>query len=120
MSDSSRVTSFTDRHLQTHVGVITRSKPKTATVDTVNEAGVPGYSMTNWNGVVAPSGLPASLAARLVADVTQIMKEPRTQEKVAALGAEIEILAGEDFERKMRQEVAAWTQVVKATGIKPD
>lgn len=94
--------------------------PMLADVPTANEAGVTGYSMTNWNGIVAPAGLPAPLAKRLVADMTRVMKDPRMVEKVSALGAEIELLTADDFERKLRQEIVSWTQVVKATGVKAD
>ena len=87
---------------------------------TVAEAGVPGYSMTNWNGLVAPAGLPAALAARMQADMVTVLKEKRTVDKVAALGAEIELLNSDEFEKKLRSEIASWTQVVKATGVKAD
>ncbi|MEJ7930479.1 tripartite tricarboxylate transporter substrate binding protein [Ramlibacter sp. AN1015] len=94
--------------------------PLLPNVPTASEAGVTGYTMTNWNGIVAPAGLPAPLADRLVADMARVMKDPRTLEKVAALGAEVELLAADDFERKLRQEIVSWTQVVKATGVKAD
>ncbi len=87
---------------------------------TANEAGVAGYSMTNWNGMVAPAGLPAPLAARLQADMMAVLKDKRTLDKVAALGAELEPLGPEEFEKKLRNEIVSWTQVVKATGVKAD
>lgn len=87
---------------------------------TANEAGVAGYSMTNWNGMVGPAGLPALLVAKLQADMTTVLKDKRTLEKVAALGAELELLGPDDFDKKLRNEIVSWTQVVKATGVKAD
>ncbi|RYF35677.1 MAG: tripartite tricarboxylate transporter substrate binding protein, partial [Comamonadaceae bacterium] len=87
---------------------------------TAAEAGVAGYDMTNWNGIVAPAGLPAPLVAKLQADMLAVLKDKRTLERVAALGAELEPLGSEEFEKKLREEIASWTQVVKATGVKVD
>lgn len=89
-------------------------------VPTANEAGVAGYSMKNWNGFVAPAGLPAPLAAKIQNDMIAILKDKRSLDRIAALGAELEVLRSDEFEKKLRGEIASWTQVVKATGAKAD
>lgn len=89
-------------------------------VPTASEAGVTGYSMKNWNGFVAPAALPAALAKKIQNDMIAILKDKRTIDRVVALGAELEILTGDEFDKKLRGEIASWTQVVKATGAKTD
>ncbi len=89
-------------------------------VPTVNEAGVPGYSMVNWNGFVGPAGLSSAIVSKLQSDMTAVLKEQRSSDRIAAMGAEIEILASDDFERKLRTEIGLWTRIVKAAGVKMD
>lgn len=86
---------------------------------TVAEAGVSGYVLTNWNGLVAPANLADPLTAKIQSDILRILKDPRTIEKVAALGAELEPLGSKAFEDKLLAEIGSWTEVVKAAGIKP-
>lgn len=92
--------------------------PQLPGVPTADEAGVKGYSMTNWNGFAAPASLPRAIATKIEADLRAVLKEPRTLERIAALGAEVQILGASDFEKKLRAEVDSWTQVVKATGTR--
>jgi tripartite-type tricarboxylate transporter receptor subunit TctC len=87
---------------------------------TVAEAGVEAYSLTNWNGLVAPAQLPGPLGAKIQADVMSILKDPRTIERVAALGAEIDALGSGAFEQKLVAEIASWAEIVRVAGIKLD
>lgn len=89
-------------------------------VPTVAEAGVPGYSMKNWNGIVGPAGLPPLLVARLQADLREILKDKGVQDQFAAQGVEMEILDSKAFGQRLRDEIATWNEVVKATGAKID
>jgi tripartite-type tricarboxylate transporter receptor subunit TctC len=89
-------------------------------VPTVAEAGVPGYSMKNWNGIVAPAGLPAPIVSKLQADIKAVLQEKSVQDQFSAQGVELEILDSEAFGRRLRDEIAVWSEVVKATGAKID
>ncbi len=48
-------------------------------VPTIAEAGVPGYSMLNWYGMLVPAGTPRATIARLQAETVRILKSPRDQ-----------------------------------------
>lgn len=87
---------------------------------TVAEAGVGGYALTNWNGLVGPAGMPEAVASKVQADILSVLKDSRTVDKVAALGAELAPLDGPAFEHKLREEIASWRDVVKAAGVKAD
>ncbi len=96
-----------------------RRSPLMPEVPTVAEAGVPGYSMKNWNGIVAPAGLSRELVSQIQGDVVAILKDKSVQERVATLGAELDVLPSDAFERRLREEIVSWKDVVKAAGVKP-
>lgn len=85
---------------------------------TVAEAGVAGYEMTNWNGLAGPAGMPDSLTSKIQNDVMSELKDIRTQERVAALGAELAPLDSAAFEKKLQEEITSWTEVVRSAEVK--
>ncbi|WP_310309897.1 tripartite tricarboxylate transporter substrate binding protein [Hydrogenophaga laconesensis] len=97
----------------------TRS-PLLPDVPTVAEAGIAGYEMTNWNGLVGPASMSDAIASKIQNDVLSILKDIRTQERVAALGAELAPLESVAFEKKLQAEILSWTEVVKSAKVKVD
>lgn len=59
------------------------------TVPTVAEAGLPGYDVTGWLGIVAPRGIPVPIAAKLNVELNRIMREPEMVARLATQGAEV-------------------------------
>ena len=57
-------------------------------VPTISEAGVPGYEMPNWVGLMAPARTPAPIISRLNNDITSWMGEADTKKKMLALGVD--------------------------------
>src|SRR5439155_2613648 len=57
-------------------------------VPTLMEAGVPGYEVTAWTGVIAPAGVPRPILNRLNAAVNAAILEPTAKERLAQLGSE--------------------------------
>lgn len=86
-------------------------------VPTLAEAGVPGYDMKNWNGLLAPAGTPPAIADRIARDVSAIAKTPAFEEQVHAMGAEIELLQAPDFGKRIATEVALWKRVAREARI---
>ena len=101
---------------------VTGSKrsPLLPEVPAAAEAGVPGYEMKNWNGIIASSGVPDALIGRLQKDITEIFERADFKAQVDAMGAEVELLGPGDFGRRLRDEVAMWQRVVKESGTKLD
>ncbi len=89
-------------------------------IPTMAEAGVPGYEASIWNGLLVPAGTPRTIVNRLNEAVVQILKSPQAQERYAAVGAEIRYNSPEEFQALIRSEIAKWTKVVKAAGIRAD
>ena len=91
-----------------------------AGVKSVAEQGVPGFEMTAWNALYAPHGTPQAVVDLLNAEVTRILADPETRQKLLQIGFEPaggtpQSLA--DFERRERQK---WEPLIKAAGLKGD
>lgn len=85
---------------------------------TIAEAGVPGFDVAAWAGVIVPAGVPKTIVARLNAEVNKALKAPAVADKLPALGL---IVAGgtpEQFAAHIRKESARWADVVKRSGAK--
>jgi tripartite-type tricarboxylate transporter receptor subunit TctC len=86
-------------------------------IPTVAEAGVPGFEYTVWYGLLAPSGTPRAIVARLNEAVVQSLRLPRLEQQLSAQGSESRPSSAEEMTRFMKAEQARWARVVKATGL---
>src|SRR5690606_24075963 len=56
---------------------------------TIAEAGLPGYELTAWHGMVAPAGTPPAIVDRVHAAVVKSLDSPDVRERFTTLGAEV-------------------------------
>ena len=89
-------------------------------VPTLMEAGVPGYEVTAWTGVIAPAGLPRPILDRLNAAVNTAISEPAAKARLAQLGSEGGGGTPEDYAALIRRDSAKWSEVVRRSGAKID
>ena len=89
-------------------------------VPTIAEAGVPGFEVTNWWGILAPAGTPAPVLERLYQELTAILESPETRKRFELEGAEVVRMKPAEFAAFVTQETEKWTRVVKDAGIKPE
>ena len=89
-----------------------------ADLPTVAEAGVPGYEVMVWFGLVAPAGTPREVIAKLNAEVLKILAMPDVRERFLAQGVEPLGSTPEQFGEHIRAQMAKWGKVVKAAGIR--
>jgi tripartite-type tricarboxylate transporter receptor subunit TctC len=86
-------------------------------VPTVAEAGLPGYSVTNWVGALVPGAAAPAVVDRLNRDLVAAIKSKDIAGKLEAQGFEIVGGAATAFDRFVQQEIGQWTAVVKKAGI---
>jgi len=89
-------------------------------VPTMIEAGVPGYEVTAWSGVIAPAGLPRPVLERLNAAVNAAINEPATHTRLAEMGSEGGGGTPEEFAALIRRDSAKWAEVVRRSGARID
>ena len=87
---------------------------------TVAESGVPGYEATLWWGIFAPSKTPKDVIARLNNEINKSLSSSDMKKTFVDFGAEPETATPEAFSSFVRAEIAKWTKVVRAAGIKPE
>ena len=86
-------------------------------IPTASEQGVPFVS-NNWVGFTVPKGAPREVYEWLSKSVIAAMSTPDLKQRINAMGAEPNLLVGDDYGKMIQSETARWTEVVKAAGIK--
>jgi tripartite-type tricarboxylate transporter receptor subunit TctC len=94
--------------------------PAFSELPTVAEAGVAGFDVSAWAGVIVPAGVPRNLVMRLNAEVNKALAAPAVSEKLPELGLIVVGGTPEQFAAHIRKEAARWADVVKRSGAKVD
>ena len=87
---------------------------------TMAESGLKGFEVMSWYGLLAPSGTPPEIVQKLNAEVNRSLQEPDATDRLASLGAEPASTTPQEFGEFIRNEIAKWAKVVKATGLRPE
>jgi len=88
---------------------------------TVDEAGLPGFYMSNWRGLWAPKGTPPDIVAKLNGAVRAALADPTVRKRLAELGQELlppEQLTPEALGTLQRAEIERWWPIIRAANIK--
>ncbi len=86
----------------------------------LDEAGLKGYDLYGWGGIVGPAGMSAEVTAKLHAEITKALRQPDVAEKLATLGSEPGGMTPLEFGRFILDEAAKWKKLVLSTGAKLD
>jgi tripartite-type tricarboxylate transporter receptor subunit TctC len=87
-------------------------------VPTIAEAGVPGYEVVGWNGILAPAKTPRAIIERLNADIVKVIRTPEVQADILAQGIEPIGNTPEEFGRIIRADVERWGKILKGAKTK--
>src|SRR5262249_35852535 len=97
-------------------GLAVTSRARSAVVPdvpTIAEAGVPGYELTTWAGIVVPAGVPKAIVARLNAEFNKALSAPAFQEKYLAQGNEPVGGTPEQFTQFVKKERVKWANFIR-------
>ena len=89
-------------------------------VPTFAEAGLPGFEVYAWYGIVAPAGTPKDIIARLNSDLTRILTLPDVRTRLQALSVEPATESAEQFGEFIRAEYNKYGKVIREGGIKAE
>jgi tripartite-type tricarboxylate transporter receptor subunit TctC len=90
--------------------------PNLASVPTFQELGYPELVATNWYGISAPKGLPATITNRMNSAIAAALDDPATKEKLVKAGLELNKRSPAEFSAFIKAELAKWAPVL---GVKP-
>jgi tripartite-type tricarboxylate transporter receptor subunit TctC len=97
-----------------------RRSPLLPDVPTAQEAGLKGFDVTIWFGVLAPAGTPAPIIERLNREIVTVMATDEMRKRMQADGAEAKTTTPAEFAALIKQDTAKWAPVVKASGATLD
>jgi tripartite-type tricarboxylate transporter receptor subunit TctC len=98
----------------------TKRSPATPDVPTMQEAGVPGYVVAGWYGMLAPAGTPPAVVNKLNREVVRIVHLPDVAEKMATDGSEPVGNTPAQFGAHIKAEVEKWRDLIQKTGIRTE
>ena len=103
------------------LGVSTAKRSSQAPeVPSIAEAGVPGYDLSVWFGVLAPAGTPRDILQRLNTEIVRILQSADVRERFAKQGVDVQTSSPGEFDAFVKSEVARWAKVIKDAGIRAD
>jgi tripartite-type tricarboxylate transporter receptor subunit TctC len=88
---------------------------------TVAEAGMPGFEISAWYGMLAPAGTPPAIVNRLHEEIVKALKSPELKERWTSLGADVVYQdTPEQFNSFLKNDLTKWAKVIKEGNIRPD
>jgi tripartite-type tricarboxylate transporter receptor subunit TctC len=97
--------------------------PQAPEIPTAEEAGLPGFQMSVWNGLWAPKGTPADVIARLNAAAVSALAEPQLRQRLLDLAYEMappEQETPQALRALQRAEIAKWWPIIRAANVKAE
>ena len=87
---------------------------------TMDEAGIKGFNLDAWAGLVAPTGTPSEIVTKLNVALRKVIDSPEVQAKFKNVGFEGFSSTPQELGDYMKAEIADWGKMVKHAGIKSD
>jgi len=97
-----------------------KRSPLLPDVPTVAESGVPGYEVTLWTGMFAPTGTPREIVTQLEREIGASVAIPETRDALAKLGSEVNFSGTTVFTAFLQSEFARWVKLSREANIRLD
>lgn len=89
-------------------------------VPTIAESGLPGYAVESFYIIVAPTGTPNAVVAKLNTEIARKLKDPEVNARMAADGAEVIAASVDESAKMLRDDYNRWAKPVKDSGARAD
>ena len=86
---------------------------------TMQEAGVKGYAMSSWGGIIVPAKVPKPIVDKLNRDIVEALRQPDIREKLVSMGADVVAGTPEQFDALLRADTVRYEKLIKAVGLEP-
>lgn len=97
-----------------------RRSAATPEFPTMTEAGVPGFVVESWYGLLAPAGTPAPVVARLHKEILTVLAKPEVRKFFTEQGADVVTASPSEFAAQIKSERSRWAEVIKASNARLD
>jgi tripartite-type tricarboxylate transporter receptor subunit TctC len=87
---------------------------------TLDEAGVTGFDMDSWAGIVAPARMPAAIVTQLNTELRKIIDSPDIKSTLGKVGFEAFSSSPREFDNFINVQLGKWGKMVKDAGIQPE
>src|SRR5262249_24078813 len=87
---------------------------------TLDEAGVTGFDMDSWAGIVAPANTPPAIVAKLNKELQRIIGDPDIKAKLRNIGFEAFASSPTELDDFVKVQLNKWGKMVKDAGIQPE
>ncbi|UUZ73183.1 tripartite tricarboxylate transporter substrate binding protein [Polaromonas sp. P1(28)-8] len=98
----------------------TTRSPVLPDVPTMIEAGVPGYTVNVWSGVLGPKDLPKEILVKLSNEISRIARDKAMVEKLTLQGATPLVSTPEEFTKRIQSDTEKWAKLVRSSGATVD
>jgi tripartite-type tricarboxylate transporter receptor subunit TctC len=95
-----------------------KRSPALPDVPTLDEAGVPGFDIYHWIGVIGPPNLPREIVARLNAEIVRALASPVVHERFSPSGLQIQPSTPEQMSALIRDSMQRWGKVIAEAKLK--
>lgn len=89
-------------------------------IPTIAEAGLPGYDLNSWQGILAPAGTPQAIINKLNKEIVFTLKQPAVKDQLVSQGFEIVASSPEYLAKQLAILAPKWAKLVKDSGAKVD
>jgi tripartite-type tricarboxylate transporter receptor subunit TctC len=86
-------------------------------VPTIAEAGLPGYEVDGWYGLLAPAATPPAVIARFNRELMQLLSRADMKERLLNVGIEARASTPAEFRDRIVRDMTRWAEVVKKAKI---
>jgi tripartite-type tricarboxylate transporter receptor subunit TctC len=95
-----------------------KRSPSVPQLPTIAEAGVPGFALDQWYGLLAPAGTPKDVVAKLYGEIHKTTLDAAAKERFMAMGLDPVGNTPEEFASYLQTETVKWGKLVREAGIK--
>ena len=99
---------------------VTSARRLTAAPDipSIADAGLPGYEVNSWSGLLGPAGMPKEAVSRLLSEITYVMGLQEIRARLPGMGLEATVATPEEFGAQLRAEIPKWAKVIRDSGAR--
>jgi tripartite-type tricarboxylate transporter receptor subunit TctC len=97
-----------------------KRSPLAPEIPTMSESGIKDFEMATWYGMLAPAGTPPELVAKIQRDAARVLSDPETRERLTRMGVDLILNTPEEFRTYLNSEIARYTKIIKANGLKAE